>query len=122
MTEINWLATPFPVEITNHTEWWVQWLPFFGSGLLFIASMITLWLTNWAASRRLAKELERQGIRHKSEMNALDRPARLKLRRRGNAIHGTGGVTSYFVSGSTSSNVQLTDVRRSARKQEAGSH
>jgi hypothetical protein len=20
-------TTPLPVEITNHTDWWVQWLP-----------------------------------------------------------------------------------------------
>jgi hypothetical protein len=41
--------------------------------------MITVWWTNCAASKRLAKELDIAGIRHKSEMNALDRRTKAEI-------------------------------------------
>jgi len=72
-------ATPLPVEITNHTDGWVVWLPFAGSALLFVASMITVWWTTRAASSRLAKELEVAKIRHTSEMLALDRRSKTEI-------------------------------------------
>lgn len=74
------LATsPLPVEITTHTDWRVVWLPFAGSALLFLGAMITVWRTNRASAKRSAKELDRAGIRHKSEMCALDRRSKAEI-------------------------------------------
>lgn len=52
MTPIPLVDYPLPVEITNQTSSLLQWMPFYGSVLLFAASMITVWLTNRAANRR----------------------------------------------------------------------
>lgn len=42
-----WIGTsPLPVEITSHTEWWVQWLPLTGSALVAMAAVVGVILSN----------------------------------------------------------------------------
>jgi hypothetical protein len=61
---------PFPVEIVNNSAWWQPLLPFASSVLLFLAAMLTLWLTNRAARKRQDRELEAKRVE-----NIADRAA-----------------------------------------------
>jgi hypothetical protein len=51
-------SAPLPVEITNHTEWWVQWLPLVASALVAIATLIGVVLSNRTTLRISRRERE----------------------------------------------------------------
>lgn len=64
------LTAPPPVEITNHTEWWVQWLPVAGSALLAIGALVGVVLSN-----RMTLKISRQEREGARQLSRLDREA-----------------------------------------------
>jgi hypothetical protein len=59
-------APPLPVEIANHTEWWVQWLPLVGSAFVAIATLIGVILSN-RTTLKISRQ-EREDARHRDHL------------------------------------------------------
>jgi hypothetical protein len=55
-------TTPLPVEITNHTDWWVQWLPLAGSLVVGLVAFIGVVSTNRGSDKRELTKWRRETI------------------------------------------------------------
>lgn len=72
-----WTGTqPLPVEITNHTDWWTQWLP---AGVAWLVAFIALGGVIWTTIASDKRSKQDREDAHQREFRAWQRETILRL-------------------------------------------
>jgi hypothetical protein len=58
---------PFPVRITNSSEWWLPWLPVLGSSLVALAAFVGVLLSNRTNRRAIEAADDREWVKWQRE-------------------------------------------------------